>query len=213
MSEDNHVSVMAIMSGSSSNIRISSCVNLFLGIVHFFNGKYTFSGKVSITFLRIMMCKYLQVSSFFEVEFWFTRFGLVWWDIHDPTCSGFDSAVWFFSLNIPSNQTKPSKPKINFKKDPHKYLHSIILKNGKETFPLKIYTFNAKCLRNKFTQLEILILEEDPEIIAIIETWLSSDIADSEFTPPHYTCFRKDRRINFTQQAHRQWKIGEGCYY
>ena len=30
MSEDNHVSVMTIISGSSADIRTSSCVNLFL---------------------------------------------------------------------------------------------------------------------------------------------------------------------------------------
>ena len=54
-------------------------------------------------------------------------------------------------------------------------------------------TLDAQCLRIFFTQHEVLVFEEDPDSIAITETWLSSDIANSEFTPPHYTCFRKDR--------------------
>ena len=74
MSEDNHVSIMAIMSRSSSDIRISSCVNLFLR--HFALKEYISSGKVSFPFLRIMLCKYLQVSSFLKLIF--GLLGLVW---------------------------------------------------------------------------------------------------------------------------------------
>ena len=62
MSEDNHVYVIAIMSGSSSDIRTSSCVNLFLR--HCALKEYIFSGKVSFPFLRIVLCTYLQVSFF-----------------------------------------------------------------------------------------------------------------------------------------------------
>ena len=72
MSEDNHVSIMAIMYGSSSDIRISSCVNLFLR--HFALKEYIFSGKASFPFLRIMLCKYLNV--FFKLIF--GLLGLVW---------------------------------------------------------------------------------------------------------------------------------------
>ena len=43
-----------------------------------------------------MLCTYLQVSSCFEVDFWFTGFGLV--DVHDLTCSDFEPAVWVFCL-------------------------------------------------------------------------------------------------------------------
>ena len=49
MSEDNHVSVMAIIYGSSSDIRTSSCVNLFL--MHCVLKEYIFRGKVSFPFL------------------------------------------------------------------------------------------------------------------------------------------------------------------
>ena len=40
------------------------------------------------------------------------------------------------------------------------------------------------------------LYRRNPDSIAITEAWLFSDIADSEFTPPHHTCFRKYRRIH-----------------
>ena len=92
MPEDNHVSIMAIISGSSSNIRTSSCVNLFLR--HCALKEYIFSGKVSFPFLRIVLCTYLQVSSFMKLKF--GLLGLVWWDVHDLTCSDFEPVVWVY---------------------------------------------------------------------------------------------------------------------
>ena len=48
---------------------------------------------------------------------------------------------------------------------------------------------------NKFLHLTDLVAEEDPDVIAITETWLDSSISDTEFTPGGYTTFRKDRDI------------------
>ena len=75
MFENNYVSVMAIISGSSSEKRTSSCVNSFL--MHCALKEYIFTANVSFPFLRTVLCTYLQVSSFFEVNYWFIRFGLV----------------------------------------------------------------------------------------------------------------------------------------
>ena len=41
------------------------------------------------------------------------------------------------------------------------------------------------------------INENCPDIIVITETWLTNNVSDTEFTPPGYTTFRKDRNLNF----------------
>lgn len=52
---------------------------------------------------------------------------------------------------------------------------------------------NARSVVNKVQPLENLLLLHEPDIVAITETWLSSDILDHEFTPPSYSVIRKDR--------------------
>ena len=78
---------MAVMCGSSSDIRSSSCVNLLLR--HCALKEYIFSGKVSFSFLRIVLYIFTSVF-FFEADF--CLLGLIWWDVHNPTCS----ALWVF---------------------------------------------------------------------------------------------------------------------
>ena len=41
-----------------------------------------------------------------------------------------------------------------------------------------------------------LITDDDPDVIAITETWLDNTVNNTEFTPDGYTAFRKDRDIN-----------------
>ncbi|KAI8516278.1 hypothetical protein Bbelb_048590 [Branchiostoma belcheri] len=48
--------------------------------------------------------------------------------------------------------------------------------------------------RNKLVQLESLIHLNSPDILAITETWLTSDIHDQEVIPPNYVTYRKDRQ-------------------
>ena len=76
------------MSGSSSDIRISSYVNLLLR--HFALKEYIFSRKISFPFLRIMLCKYLQMSSF--VKLIFGLLGLVWFGLVGYSLS---DLLWF----------------------------------------------------------------------------------------------------------------------
>lgn len=46
---------------------------------------------------------------------------------------------------------------------------------------------------NKLESLECLLLDIEPDFAALTETWLNSDIVDSELTPPNYNIIRKDR--------------------
>lgn len=52
---------------------------------------------------------------------------------------------------------------------------------------------NARSLVNKVDQFEALLLEIKPDIVAVTETWLYSDILDHEVSPPGYVIVRKDR--------------------
>jgi len=53
---------------------------------------------------------------------------------------------------------------------------------------------------NKLSELELYISLENPDIIALTETWLRRDIADSEVSFDGYILFRRDR-INSTKQG------------
>ena len=66
---------------------------------------------------------------------------------------------------------------------------------------LKCKFFNARCLYNKFAELRDLVLEECLDIVAICETWLSSDINEAEFAIPGYKVFRKDRDLKFYEEG------------
>lgn len=57
----------------------------------------------------------------------------------------------------------------------------------------KIINLNARSGLNKSHLIESLTLEHNPDILAITETWLHSDVHDVEVTPPGYVLIRKDR--------------------
>lgn len=41
--------------------------------------------------------------------------------------------------------------------------------------------------------MKLAVLDHDPYILVITETWLHADVSDAEITPPGYTVIRKDR--------------------
>lgn len=57
----------------------------------------------------------------------------------------------------------------------------------------KIVNTNARSILNKACALQPLVIDYEPDITAITETWLLTDIPDSEITTPGYTLVRRDR--------------------
>lgn len=49
-------------------------------------------------------------------------------------------------------------------------------------------------MKNKTESLEILLLQYDPHVAVLTETWLNEEICDNDIFPPSYTVFRKDRQ-------------------
>ncbi|CAH8649897.1 unnamed protein product [Dicrocoelium dendriticum] len=62
------------------------------------------------------------------------------------------------------------------------------IKNG-----LRVILANVRTLRNKLDEIPLLIFEQQPDLIAFTETWLSSDISDSEVHVSGYQLLRCDR--------------------
>ena len=60
--------------------------------------------------------------------------------------------------------------------------------------PLNIIYFNARSIRNKMDELKILISEVKPDIVGIVETWLTEENFDSEIEIDDYNFIRKDRK-------------------
>jgi len=58
---------------------------------------------------------------------------------------------------------------------------------------LKVQYYNARSLLPKFDELLISADTQQPEIICITESWLCSDIEDSEILSPGYQILRHDR--------------------
>lgn len=52
---------------------------------------------------------------------------------------------------------------------------------------------NARSILNKISDLETVLLEHEPDVVVISETWLSESIDSYEFLPPNYAACRKDR--------------------
>ena len=59
---------------------------------------------------------------------------------------------------------------------------------------LKCMYFNARSLVNKIEELELYIKEEELDIIAVTETWLTEEILTSEYSVQGYTLIRRDRK-------------------
>ena len=54
---------------------------------------------------------------------------------------------------------------------------------------------NARSIMNKMTALEACILEYDPDVIDITESWTTEDHIQSELQLEGYTCYRRDRMM------------------
>ena len=54
---------------------------------------------------------------------------------------------------------------------------------------------NIRSVMNKRDELESLAAIESPSVIALTETWLHAEVADSEVTLPGYTIYRCDRSV------------------
>lgn len=61
---------------------------------------------------------------------------------------------------------------------------------------LRILNINARSIVNKKDSIEATLLEYDPHITVITETWLRNEISDDLVFPPSYSVFRKDRTAN-----------------
>ena len=58
---------------------------------------------------------------------------------------------------------------------------------------LSVFYANAQSIMNKMCDLEVLASEQSPDIIAVTESWINSDIPDASVSLKGYTLFRKDR--------------------
>ena len=68
------------------------------------------------------------------------------------------------------------------------------------------------CLFSHIMHKALVFATNDPDIVCFSETWFHNDVADTEFTPPGYTCFRKDRRLDFyTAGTYQQEGRGGVC--
>ena len=52
---------------------------------------------------------------------------------------------------------------------------------------------NARSIRNKLDDLETLMSESNPDVVAVTETWLTPDISDCEIAISGYNLERADR--------------------
>ena len=58
---------------------------------------------------------------------------------------------------------------------------------------LGILYYNARSLLAKLDDIRVLSAAESPDIICVVETWLSNSISDAELALPNYQCVRRDR--------------------
>ena len=58
---------------------------------------------------------------------------------------------------------------------------------------LGLFYCNSRSLLPKIDELRCIAATTTPNIIAVVETWLDSDILESELTIPGYIMFRNDR--------------------
>ena len=61
------------------------------------------------------------------------------------------------------------------------------------TFGYKCVCLNARSILNKINELNIMVVDIDPQIIGIAESWATTDISDAELGITGYVMFRKDR--------------------
>eukprot|EP00745_Piridium_sociabile_P045808 TRINITY_DN9988_c0_g2_i1.p1 TRINITY_DN9988_c0_g2~~TRINITY_DN9988_c0_g2_i1.p1 ORF type:complete len:264 (+),score=32.88 TRINITY_DN9988_c0_g2_i1:50-841(+) len=65
--------------------------------------------------------------------------------------------------------------------------------NKKRSRPLRMLNVNFRSVVGKRAEIHNLLESLKPDVIIGTETWLDSTIADTEFLPPSYKAFRRDR--------------------
>lgn len=58
---------------------------------------------------------------------------------------------------------------------------------------MTVINLNARSLLNKITAIESVLLEYEPDVLIVTETWLTEFVENSEFLPPEYTAYHADR--------------------
>ena len=58
---------------------------------------------------------------------------------------------------------------------------------------VKFAYFNARSIVNKYSELELMLTSENPDLVGITETWLTGEIQDTELNFSGYGLFRNDR--------------------
>ena len=58
---------------------------------------------------------------------------------------------------------------------------------------LKVIFANVRSIFNKFNEFLALISIDTPDLVGVTETWLHSEISNSEIQVPGYKIFRQDR--------------------
>jgi ribonuclease P/MRP protein subunit RPP40 len=66
---------------------------------------------------------------------------------------------------------------------------------------LKCFYVNARSIINKREELEVYIIEEEPDVVGITETWAQENIGDAELCIQGYTMFRRDRTVGIKQRG------------
>ena len=62
-----------------------------------------------------------------------------------------------------------------------------------QPFGIAVLLCNIRGLRSKLDELENLIRDRRPHLVALTETWLSNDVLNAEVLFPGYECLRSDR--------------------
>ena len=70
----------------------------------------------------------------------------------------------------------------------------------KENAPLRILNVNFQSIKGKQCQVRNLIDSTNPDILFGTETWIDSNIKDSQIFPSGYNIFRKDKK-----KLRRRW--------
>ena len=72
---------------------------------------------------------------------------------------------------------------------------------------LSFFTINFQSIKNKIAELHALIEGHQPDIIVGTETWLYSDISNSEKTPQGYITIKQDRNGDSHGGVIRIWQL------
>ena len=94
-----------------------------------------------------------------------------------------------FSRDYGTGGTVPSKPQ---RTRSVKNKQASKKRNGRKS--LKVMVINFQSIRNKTSELKVLLEQHNPDIIQGTETWLSQEINSSEIFPDTYDVYRRDRR-------------------